>query len=208
MGQLGDGGGLAHAVDADHEYHFGRIDGRNAPGRAKNVLQLGLEQLAHALGLGDLFLTGALFEALHQLQRRFIAQVGHDEELFQLFPEGFVQLTVPGKQRVQAAGQLFPRAAEAFADLHKQTVALVLLVLQVQGQSQTVLQLGAEFLHQPVVHAGKPALKIPHKGLGLGLRGVQGAQQKKQPLPEGLASFFHAFQHNAQPDRKTRLGLA
>ena len=50
--------------------------------------------LAHARRLGDFFLAGPFLEALHQFQRRFIAEVGHDKQFFKLFPEGVVKLAV------------------------------------------------------------------------------------------------------------------
>ena len=89
---------------------------------------------------------------------------------------------------------------EPFADLQKKTAALIFLILQVQGQGQTVLQFRAEFLHIAVFHALKPVLKIVHKGLNLVLRRVQGAQQKCQALPEQVADAVHILQDDAQPD--------
>ncbi len=113
-----------------------------------------------------------------------------------------------GQQGVDAAGDLLARACEALGQLQEQAVALVLLVLQVKGEGQAVLQFGAKVAHVPVVHGGEPAPEVRDEGFGLGVRGFQRGEQEAQPFPQGVARLVHTRQHVAQPHRKARLGLA
>lgn len=113
-----------------------------------------------------------------------------------------------GEKRIQTAGELLTGPREALADLQEETAALVLLIFQIQSQSQPVLQLGTKFLHMMIFHALKPGPKVVHKTPDLILGRVQGAQQKGQPLPEQVAGAVHPLQNNAQPDRKTGFCLA
>ena len=79
------------------------------PGSGGNPLQSGnsgivihfLFQKGHErVGRGHALFAGAILEALHQGKGRFGPHVGHDEELFQLFPETFVELAVAAEQAV------------------------------------------------------------------------------------------------------------
>ena len=112
------------------------------------------------------------------------------------------------EQTVQTAGELLAGAAQTFADLEEQTAALVFLVLHIQGQGQTVLQFGAEFVQLHIFHALQPATEIIHEGVHFGSGRIQRAQQEAQTLPELVPGFLHTFQHDAQPDGKARLGFA
>ena len=208
MGQLGDGGGLAHAVDADEEHHFGRVHGADATRQTEDLVHFGHEQAAYVFHAGHVLLAGPFTQTLHQLQRRFVAQVSHDEELFQFFPETFVEFAVAAEQAVQTAGELLAGTAQAFADLEEQAAALVFLVLHVQGQGQAILQLGAEFVQLHIFHTLQPATEIIHEGVHFGGGRIQRTQQEAQTLPEFVPGFFHTFQHDAQPDGEARFGLA
>ena len=44
MGQLGDGGGLAHAVDADEEHHFGRVHGADATRQTEDLVHFAMSR--------------------------------------------------------------------------------------------------------------------------------------------------------------------
>ena len=89
--QLADGGGLAHAVDADHQDHGGlvrqvQVRGPHVQHLHQDLPQAGLDLLR----LLDLVGLHPLPQGLHGLQGRVHAHVGEDEVFLQLLKKIFV----------------------------------------------------------------------------------------------------------------------
>ena len=99
VGQLSDGGGFAHAVDADEKYHAGcggEIQGR-VPHR--DHLRQDLPKRGLYLFLvPEHLLPDPLAQLLHCLQGGVHAQIRQNQRLFQLLEKGLVRLGEAGKQ--------------------------------------------------------------------------------------------------------------
>ena len=102
-GQFADGGGLAHAVDANDEQHH----------RAFQVHRLGahhvgeylLEGFARLLRGADLLRLALLAQAADGQFRGLHAHVGHDEHVAEILEEVVVELFVVLHQLVHVAGE-------------------------------------------------------------------------------------------------------
>jgi len=208
VGQLGDGGCLADAVDAHHHHHLGWVHGLDGLGGLEDLGQLLAQDHLEAGGVAHASLAGAVLELGEQLARGLEAHVGHDQDFLQLVPEVLVHLAVGGEQPVDARGYLLACLGQALGELDEQAAAFVLLVLQVQGQGQAVLQLGAELLHLLVAHVGQPLLEGGDEFVGLGRRSLQAIEQEAQPGPEVRAAVGDVLEHDAQPDGELGFGLA
>ena len=91
-GQLSDGGGLAHAVDADEQHHSGGA-AHIHPGVAhredfgQNFLHAGLGPI----GVLDLIALAPLLKLLHGLHGGLRPHIRHDQRLLQLVVEVVIQ---------------------------------------------------------------------------------------------------------------------
>ncbi len=99
VGQLADGRGLAHAVDADHKHHGGgvlHVQGRIAHVQAfaQNIPQGALDLIAGHIHL----LIGSLLQLLHRVLGQLHAHVGQDKGFLQIVVKVVVQ-RVPGDGR-------------------------------------------------------------------------------------------------------------
>ncbi len=131
VGQLGDGGGLAHPVHAKHEHDFrgNRLDPLGRRGEHRG--QLLLEELLEFLGRGGSALPDPSFQGVHQGGRGLEPYVRGDEDLLQLLPELLPKVVAAAEKPVDASGELVPGLGQAAGELLEEPVALVLLVLQV-----------------------------------------------------------------------------
>ena len=134
LGDLADGGGLAHAVDSDDQDHAG-MGGQ---------VQVGVSHADHAgedhpqgrLGLvrpGDVLIPYRLAELLRGLGRGLHTHVRQDQALLQLVIEVLVQLRILGEQVVPALAEGIPGLGEALLDLIKKSHKLLLYLLPSPG---------------------------------------------------------------------------
>ena len=107
FGQLADGRGLAGAVHADHQHDMRlqrRVDGQRQRHGRQNFRDILGESLPHLLRRHFLFEAFA-GQVGGQLRRCLHAEIGLDQQVFQLLQRGIVQLAL-GEQPDDAAAQL------------------------------------------------------------------------------------------------------
>ena len=102
-GELADGGGFAHAVDADNEQHHRAFQAHRLG--AHDVHQDFLEGLARLFRRADVFGLTLLAQAIHGQFGGLHAHVGHDEHVGQVLEEFIVKVFVALHQFVHAAGE-------------------------------------------------------------------------------------------------------
>ena len=109
-GELGDAGGLAHAVNAHHEQGQGRLLGNHrlrGPVGMKQRRDLFLEQFEGLRGIGNGVLPDPRAQPVENLLGGRDAHVSEDERLLELVPEVVVDAGAPEQRRHLAE----PRAA-------------------------------------------------------------------------------------------------
>ena len=112
LAQLADGGGLAHAVDADEQPHRRRLRRRSAGIRSKpdsRALSSVLQRVEQLLGVGEPLGLDPGPQRVEQLGGRLDADVGPDQRLLELVP-GLVVDPAPGPDRAEVARAAGPRA--------------------------------------------------------------------------------------------------
>ena len=119
MGQLTDGGRLAHAVDADHHDHLGpvgsKIEGRrlDRQDRPDFIPQL----FSKLLGVLQLLPLDPVGDLPQERLGRLDPQVRCDEDFLQLFQQVGVDGLLTEDQPVYLAGKLFAGPLEPFPQL-------------------------------------------------------------------------------------------
>jgi len=108
-GQLAHGGGLAHAVDADHHHDGGPVSvpvDPQAPvhGRVHDLDELFAEQGLHVLGVARAEDLHAFAQCVHELHGGFSAKISQEQGFLHLVPDVLIDL-VAGEQRQQALAQ-------------------------------------------------------------------------------------------------------
>ena len=92
LGQLADGGGLAHAVDPDEEPHRGAVLGHRQAAVARQAgLDVGLQGIDQGVGALDRARGDLLPQAVEQGRGRADADVGGEQRLLELVPDGAVE---------------------------------------------------------------------------------------------------------------------
>jgi hypothetical protein len=94
-GQLADGGGLAGAVDADHQNHERpvlRVDIEWLFHRREDVHERAPEPIAQRLDVLEFLASEALLQVFDDSSRRVDADVGHHEQRFEFLERVFVDL--------------------------------------------------------------------------------------------------------------------
>ena len=129
-GQLADGGGLAHAVDADEQGH--RRGGVQPQLRLPHLEHVG-EHLAQArprpLHVLDLLRLHPAAQLLHGLHGGVHPHVAQNQRLFQLVVEVVVQLS--GEELVEGVSDVLLGAGQPRLDLFKKAhVVLVPFIVQ------------------------------------------------------------------------------
>ena len=123
---LADGGGLAHAVDADHQHHRG-LGGEIQRALLPHQAGDDLPQLSDDLrGLGDAGMAYPVPELVHDAHGHIGAHIAHDECFFQLVKEVLVHLGKTGSQILQTAHQRIPGLFQPGADLFKKSHSILL----------------------------------------------------------------------------------
>jgi hypothetical protein len=111
VGHLGDGRGLAAAVDADHQHDVrlvGRVDRQRRRHRLQDLGDVVGERRAHLL-VGDLAAEALLAKLLDQPRRHVDAEVGLDQRILELVQGRLVELLLG-----EEAGDAFGDALGAF----------------------------------------------------------------------------------------------
>ena len=114
VGQLTDGGGLAHAVHSHHQDHRGM---RADTGPDAIVLQHGcdllLQKRQHILRTFDFFLLCSLPHIFNQLFRGFYAHIGCQQDHLQLFQKILVHFDRHAHQFRNPVGKILARLGQA-----------------------------------------------------------------------------------------------
>ena len=118
---LSNGGGLSHAVHADHQDDRGLC--------ADMQLLIAGDHLRHRLPqhLKDLGRVGnplclyALFHLFANALGGRDARIRHDEQLFQLLKEGFIDFRIGTEHIVQRSAEALPGLFQSFFNFRKQT---------------------------------------------------------------------------------------
>src|SRR3989304_5193282 len=113
-GQLGDGGGLAAAVHPDEESDVGLSGGRGGPviGGAEQSRELFAQRAPQRRRLRQIFALHALAQALQELGGGFDAEVGAEQDGFELGEDLRGDFFPPAQGVVHALDELPPRAAD------------------------------------------------------------------------------------------------
>ncbi len=116
LGQLGDAGRLAGAVDAGHQDHRrpGRVPVEVGPLGRQHLFQLLLDVDFHVAG--DFLVEKRLANAVHDFGRGADADVGEVKALFQLSKEVFIDFAAQAEQRGDAREDA-ARSGETLLDL-------------------------------------------------------------------------------------------
>src|SRR6185503_19965197 len=125
-GQLGAGGGLAGAIDAEHEDHARPRIQRQPPGRTEGIEQEATEDPSQLTGTGDGAVHHFLATAVDEVGGHGRAQVRRDEHFLELFPERLVDRTLrlhyrlwPGTEELLGTTQTITQLlADAGKELH------------------------------------------------------------------------------------------
>ena len=120
MGQLADGGGFAHTVDADHQNDAG-LGGKLQLGVAhiQHLHQNVLQGLPHLVGTFEMLHIHLFPELLHGLHRRVHAQIRQNQALLQVVIKIVVNAMEARKNPAQGILEALPGFGQSGLDFFK-----------------------------------------------------------------------------------------